>query len=82
MSIEKKSLISTLKTTKKANVASSTPSVEVTHKMTKMLPKTRASKVVKAHKTVQKTVAKMAAKVAAKTVAKMAAKVAAKTLRA
>ena len=35
MSIEKKSLISTLKTTKKANVASSTPSPEAAHKMNK-----------------------------------------------
>jgi hypothetical protein len=63
MSIEKKSLISTLKTTKKANVASSTPSVEADHKMTKMLPKTRAVKthkiVVKTQlKTIQKTLAK------------------------
>jgi hypothetical protein len=46
MSIEKKSLISTLKTTKKANVASSTPSFEATHKMNKFAPKTLASKVV------------------------------------
>jgi len=36
MSIEKKSLISTLKTTKKANVASSTPSPEAAHKMNKV----------------------------------------------
>ena len=35
MSIEKKSLISTLKTTKKANVVSSTPSPDAAHKMNK-----------------------------------------------
>lgn len=68
MSIEKKSLISTLKTTKKANIASSTPSVEVTHKMTKLVAKRG---IVKAHK-MQKTVAKRAfSKVAAKVTAKV-----------
>jgi hypothetical protein len=35
MSIEKKSLINTLKTTKKANVATSTPSSEPVRKITK-----------------------------------------------
>jgi len=39
MSIEKKSLINTLKTTKKANVASSTPSPTASHKMSKNLTK-------------------------------------------
>ena len=43
MSIEKKSLISTLKTTKKANAVSSA-APEASHKMSKSLPKNRASK--------------------------------------
>jgi ribosome maturation protein Sdo1 len=74
MSIEKKSLISTLKTTKKANVASSTSSPEVAHKMTKMVPKTRFTKALaKTHvKTQVKAIVKTQVKAISKTLAKRA----------
>jgi len=50
MSIEKKSLISTLKTTKKANAVSSAPAPEVSHvisKKSKMTKMTKRSKMTK-----------------------------------
>ena len=57
MSIEKKSLISTLKTTKKANVASSTPSPEAAHKMNKAPVKAPVKAAVKApHKSLNKII--------------------------
>ena len=65
MAIEKKSLIRTLETTKKANVASSTPSVEAHKKMNKYSPKTLYTKSLKSHaKSLKST--KVAAKLAAK----------------
>jgi len=56
MTIEKKSLISTLRTTKKANVASLTPAPEVVHKMNKIVPK--KPKLLKAAPKLAKTAIK------------------------
>ena len=53
MTIEKKSLISTLKATKKANVINSTPSFEAAHKT----PLKSAPKVLKAAAKVLKKMA-------------------------
>jgi hypothetical protein len=49
MSIEKKSLINTLKTAKKANVASSTPPPQASHKMSKNFVKaySKTTKIAK-----------------------------------
>jgi hypothetical protein len=47
MSIEKKSLISTLRSAKKANVVSSTPSAEAAHKTNKVSVKMPVKAAVK-----------------------------------
>jgi hypothetical protein len=47
MSIEKKSLISTLKATKKANVVNSTPSPEPIHKTNKHVKTVKTMKLTK-----------------------------------
>jgi hypothetical protein len=47
MPIEKKSLISTLKATKKANVVTSAPSPEAAHKMNKLVKNTKLTKLAK-----------------------------------